>query len=93
MHNWPEKIRSFIYGLPLLPTVFSMGWNFGCGIVNLLIAFIFTSYWYAAMSVYYLLLGLMRISAVTVRSSRWRLCCWRSGLVCLGWRGRLPSSA
>lgn len=66
------KIKKFLIKMPLAPTMVSMGWNFVYGLINGLIAVIFRSYWYTTMCAYYLLLGFMRFSAVTVRRSKRR---------------------
>ena len=49
-----------------------MGWNLTFALVNGVISLIYTSYWYLTLFALYLLLGLMRMSAVTFSRSKRR---------------------
>ncbi len=57
--------------IPFLSTLLSMGWNLTFALVNAVISMVYSSYWYLTLFAFYLLLGLMKMSAVTLsRSSK-----------------------
>ncbi len=70
-----EKIRAaraFVQRVPFLITMLTMGWNLVFALFNGVFSLIYSSYWYLTMFALYLLMGLMKLSAVTVSKSKRR---------------------
>lgn len=65
-------IKTSLEKYPLLPALLSMGWNLAYAVFNGVLGFCYASRWYITLCAYYLVLGIMRLSAVTVQKSRKR---------------------
>ncbi len=61
-----------VKSIPFLSTLLGIGWNLTFAIVNGVISLIYSSYWYLTLFAFYLLLGLMKMSAVTLSRSKKR---------------------
>ncbi len=58
--------------IPFLSTLLSTGWNLTFALINGVISLVYSSYWYLTLFAFYLLLGLMKMSAVTLSRSKKR---------------------
>jgi len=76
---------------PMLSPTLSMGWNLLYAMVNAALAFYYVSWWFVTLCAYYAVLGLMRLSAVTVGRSRRRQVV--STMRHIGWAMLLPAIA
>ncbi len=67
-----NQIRSIIRRHPFFTALLSLGWNLTFALINLVLSVIYGSWWYVTVGCLYLLLGLMRLSTVTLPHSRRR---------------------
>ena len=57
---------------PLLPAALSTGWNLLYAVFNGILAGVYSSWWFLTLCAFYLMLGFMRLSVITVQKSRHR---------------------
>ncbi len=62
----------FLRGIPLFATILGMGWNLTFALINLIFSVFYRSYWYLTLFAIYLVLGLMKMSTVTLSRSQKR---------------------
>ena len=65
-----SDIQRYLRQHPLMPSIFSMGWNLVYALFNGILGMAFSSWWFITLCAFYAVLGLMRLSVVTLPRSK-----------------------